>query len=83
VLVVVNPSYRTHEFAYAVNHSGMRMLLSASSYRSSDYRAMVEQTRQECPEPTRVVYLDTDDWATLVAEGTACRRTRSRSAWAR
>jgi fatty-acyl-CoA synthase len=30
VLVNVNPSYRTHEFAYAVNQSGMRMLLSAS-----------------------------------------------------
>jgi fatty-acyl-CoA synthase len=69
VLVNVNPSYRTHEFAYAVNQSGMRMLLSASSYRSSDYRAMVEQTRQECPELARVVYLDTDDWAALVAEG--------------
>ena len=69
VLVNVNPSYRTHEFSYAVNQSGMKMLIAASSFKTSDYRGMVEETRDRCPTLERVVYLDTDDWAALVAEG--------------
>ena len=30
ILVNVNPAYRTHELAYAVNQSGLRLLISAS-----------------------------------------------------
>jgi fatty-acyl-CoA synthase len=51
ILVNVNPSYRTHEFAYAVNQSGMRMLVSAESFKTSDYRGMVGETATECPGP--------------------------------
>ncbi|PKH38488.1 fatty-acyl-CoA synthase [Nocardioides alpinus] len=69
VLVNINPAYRTHEFAYAVNQSGMRMLIAATGFKTSNYRAMVEETRNECPALERVVFLDTADWATLVAEG--------------
>lgn len=69
VLVNVNPAYRTHEFSYAVNQSGMSLLVAASSFKTSDYRSMVEAVRDECPGLTRVVYLDTDDWAGLVAGG--------------
>ncbi|MEZ5194570.1 MAG: AMP-binding protein [Nocardioides sp.] len=71
ILVNVNPSYRTHEFSYAVNQSGLRMLVAASSFKSSDYRGMVEETREQCRSLERVVYLDTDDWAALVAGGEA------------
>ncbi len=70
VLVNVNPAYRTHELAYAVNQSGLRLLVSASSFKTSDYRAMVEQVRGDCHGLERVVYLDTPDWAGLVAGGT-------------
>ena len=69
ILVNVNPSYRTHEFSYAVNQSGLRVLVSATSFKTSDYRGMVEETREQCRGLERVVYLDTDDWAALVAEG--------------
>ena len=69
ILVNVNPAYRTHEFSYAVNQSGMRLLLAASSFRTSDYRAMVEETAAGNRTLERVVYVDTDDWAALVAEG--------------
>ena len=69
VLVNVNPAYRTHEFAYAVNQSGLRLLLAASSFKTSDYRAMVDEVRGQCPDLQRVVFVDTDDLAALVAEG--------------
>jgi fatty-acyl-CoA synthase len=69
ILVNVNPAYRTHEFSYAVNQSGMKLLVAATSFKTSEYRAMVEETAAECPTLQRAVYLDTDDWAQLVAGG--------------
>jgi fatty-acyl-CoA synthase len=69
ILVNVNPAYRTHELSYAVNQSGMRMLVSASSFKTSDYRAMVEETAGQNPHLERVVYIDTADWDDLVSAG--------------
>ena len=69
ILVNVNPAYRTHEFSYAVNQSGMRMLIAAESFKTSDYRAMVEETSADCPELERVVYIGTNDWADVVEAG--------------
>jgi fatty-acyl-CoA synthase len=69
ILVNVNPAYRTHEFSYAVNQSGMRLLISASSFKTSDYRAMVEETAGRNPTLERVLFLDTSDWDDLVAAG--------------
>jgi fatty-acyl-CoA synthase len=69
VLVNVNPAYRTHELAYALNQSGLRMLVSAESFRSSDYRATVEEVRSETTALERVVYLGTSDWDELIAAG--------------
>jgi fatty-acyl-CoA synthase len=69
ILVNVNPAYRTHELVYAVNQSGLRMLVAMSSYKTSDYRRMVEEAAPETPGLERVVYLDTDDWVALVDGG--------------
>jgi fatty-acyl-CoA synthase len=69
ILVNVNPAYRTHELVYAVNQSGLRMLVAMSSYKTSDYRRMVGEASGETPGLERVVYLDTDDWAALVDGG--------------
>ncbi|WP_321573732.1 AMP-binding protein [Nocardioides sp. Kera G14] len=69
VLVNVNPSYRTHELAYVVNQSGMRMLLAASGFKGSDYRAMIDEIRPTSTALTTVAYLDTEDWTHLMSEG--------------
>ncbi|MGF9756593.1 AMP-binding protein [Microvirga sp. 0TCS3.31] len=70
ILVNVNPAYRTHEFAYVANQSGMRLLVAATSFRTSDYRAMVDETAAENRALERVVYLDDEDsWAGLLADG--------------
>jgi fatty-acyl-CoA synthase len=75
ILVNVNPAYRTHEFAYAMNQSGTKLLVAASSFKTSDYRAMVEETTSSGAITNgvldRVVYLDTDDWDALVDGGDA------------
>ncbi|WP_300403570.1 AMP-binding protein [Nocardioides sp.] len=69
VLVNVNPAYRTHELAYAVNQSGMRVILAASAFKTSDYRAMVDEVRDDCPALERALYVDTGDWAELLEGG--------------
>lgn len=65
ILVTVNPAYRTHELAYVLRHSSMRMLVSATEFKTSDYRAMVAEVRPEVPDLTEVVLLGTDDWQRL------------------
>lgn len=69
IIVNVNPAYRTHELAYALNQSGLRLLVSAESFKTSDYRAMVEEVRRDTLALERVVYIGTDDWTDLVAGG--------------
>ena len=67
ILVNVNPAYRTHELAYVLNQSGARALVAATSFKTSDYVAMVDEVRAETPELTDVLFLGTDDWASLRA----------------
>ncbi len=69
ILVNVNPAYRTHELAYALNQSGLRLLVSDTEFKSSDYRAMVDEVRHDCRALERVVYIGTSDWSDLLAEG--------------
>jgi len=69
ILVNVNPAYRTHELAYALNQSGLELLIAAESFKSSDYRAMVEEVHGEAHALERVVYLGTEDWSELVGAG--------------
>ena len=69
LLVNVNPAYRSHELGYVVKQSGMRMLVSAVSHKGSDYRAMVEEVRGDCPDLADVVYIGEDSWRDLVSQG--------------
>jgi fatty-acyl-CoA synthase len=69
ILVNINPAYRTHELSYVINQSGTKLLVAASSFKTSDYRAMVEETADRNPTLERVVYHDTDDWDAVLAAG--------------
>ncbi len=69
ILVNVNPAYRSHELAYVVNQSGMRLLVSAVSHKTSDYRGMVEQVRDDCPGLEEVVYIGEQSWRDLAERG--------------
>ncbi|WP_448407255.1 AMP-binding protein [Mycolicibacterium sp. XJ647] len=65
ILVTVNPAYRTHELAYVLQHSSIRMLVAATEFKSSDYRAMVAEVRPTSSDLTEVVFIGTDDWEQL------------------
>jgi fatty-acyl-CoA synthase len=62
ILVNVNPAYRTHELAYVVEQSGMRLLISAVRFKTSDYRGMIDEIGF-----TDVVYIGEESWADLAA----------------
>ena len=67
VLVNVNPAYRTHELAYALNHSGCTMLIAAPEFKGADYRAMVDEVRGDCPNLDTVVFFWDEAWESLAA----------------
>ncbi len=82
ILVNINPAYRTTELEYALGQSGCRMLVAASSFKASDYEAMVEEVRGNLPALERTVFLGTTGWDELLAEagGTSEDGLRQRSA---
>jgi fatty-acyl-CoA synthase len=67
ILVNINPAYRAHELQYVLGQAGISTLVAAESFRSSDYRGMVEEVREEVPGLERVVYIGTSDWDELLA----------------
>ncbi len=82
VLVNINPAYRPTELAYALKQSGCKLLVSAQSFKTSDYVAMVDEVRDDLPALERVVFLDTPDWEELLAlgDGADVEALRNRSA---
>jgi fatty-acyl-CoA synthase len=69
ILVNLNPAYRTHEIEYALNQSACRLLVAATSYKTSNYAAMIDAVRNNVPMLELVVLLGTDEWSDLLACG--------------
>ncbi|WP_166267581.1 AMP-binding protein [Marinobacter caseinilyticus] len=47
ILVNINPAYGAHELDYALNLSGVRFLVSADSFKASNYRELIYQLAPE------------------------------------
>ncbi len=71
ILVNINPAYRTSELEYVLNQSGCRFLISAPSYLTSDYRAMVAEVADRTPGLERTIFLDSPEWNDLFDAGDA------------
>jgi fatty-acyl-CoA synthase len=67
ILVNINPAYRTHELKYVLGQAGIRMIVAAPSFRTSDYAAMIEEVRDDVPGLEQVVLFGTDSWRDLLA----------------
>ena len=65
ILVNINPAYRSHELHYVLNQSGVRLLIAARSFKTSDYVAMVEEVRPACAALESVVFLGSPEWDAL------------------
>jgi fatty-acyl-CoA synthase len=71
ILVNINPAYRSHELAFVLRQSGIRLLISAASFKTSDYRGMIDEVRGGLPGLEQVCYIGTADWEGLLAAGAA------------
>ncbi|MET8298737.1 MULTISPECIES: AMP-binding protein [unclassified Streptomyces] len=69
ILVTVNPAYRSHELEYVLNRSGIRLLVAAERFKSSDYAGMIEEVRPRCPDLEFTVLFDGPRWEALVERG--------------
>ncbi len=65
ILVTINPAYRSSELEYVLKQSDISVLVSAESFMTSDYRAMVDELWEQVPTE-RVIYLHTTDWDKLL-----------------
>jgi fatty-acyl-CoA synthase len=50
ILVTINPAYRLHELEYTLNKVGVKALVAADSFKTSDYAGMVEALAPELPD---------------------------------
>ena len=66
ILVNINPAYRSSELRYVLRQSGVKLLLLAKAFRESDYVALVDEVRPDCPELDQSFVLDRD-WNDLCA----------------
>src|SRR6266566_4085171 len=71
ILVNINPAYRSHELAFALRQSGVRALVSAEQFKTSDYRAMIEEVGPGLPDLEDVIYVGTPAWHALFESGQA------------
>jgi fatty-acyl-CoA synthase len=71
ILVNINPAYRSHELSFALRQSGVRVLVSAERFKTSDYRAMIEEVMPELTELEDVIFLGTPAWDGLFEAGQA------------
>ncbi|MDP9240523.1 MAG: AMP-binding protein [Actinomycetota bacterium] len=69
ILVNINPAYRTHELGYVLRQAGIRLLVSAESFKTSDYHAMVGEVHADCPDLEGVIFLGSEQWAELLSHG--------------
>jgi fatty-acyl-CoA synthase len=62
ILVNVNPAYRTHELEYVLRQSGVRLLFSASAFKTSDYAAMIDEVSDAVDTLERTIFVDRPGW---------------------
>ncbi|HZU71521.1 MAG TPA: AMP-binding protein [Acidimicrobiales bacterium] len=79
ILVNINPAYRPGEMAYAVGHSGLRVLVTAPRFKTSEYLQMIADTRADLAQLERVVTIGEERsggpsdllWSELIEAGRA------------
>ncbi|MFE5772835.1 AMP-binding protein [Streptomyces sp. NPDC056485] len=71
ILVTVNPAYRSHEVEYVLRQAGIRLLVAAERFKSSDYAGMIEEVAPRCSDLEFTVLLEGPRWTSLLERGRA------------
>ncbi len=75
ILVNINPAYRTSELEYALNQSGISFLVLAARFRQADYKAMVAEVRDRCPDLRETLVID-EGWEGLQRDAASVSEAR-------
>ncbi|WP_238431815.1 AMP-binding protein [Streptomyces cavernae] len=67
IMVNINPAYRAHELEYVLKQAGVSVLIASLAHKSSDYRSLVNQVREKCPQLRETVYIGDPSWGALTA----------------
>ncbi|HHU08751.1 MAG TPA: AMP-binding protein [Intrasporangiaceae bacterium] len=67
ILVNINPAYRTHELEYVLRQAGIAYLVAVESFKTSNYRSMIEQVEGGLDDLRGVAYINTQSWDDLLA----------------
>ena len=67
ILVNLNPSYRQRELEYALDQSGIVAVYTMTSFKTSEYAAMLEAARPETPALRDVVTFGSPEWEAYLA----------------
>ncbi|QBA20622.1 AMP-binding protein [Chryseobacterium indologenes] len=68
ILVNINPAYRTHELTYVLNQSEVRFIFSSLSFKTSNYKEMVEYAKEVCPTLEHEIFFN-ENWEYFVNNG--------------
>lgn len=69
ILVNLNPAYRKHEVLFAINQSDISLIISTISYKTSEYKKMLDEVSENCYSLKEVVYLDSSEWQDFIDGG--------------
>ncbi len=68
ILVTINPAYKAGELRHALNQAGVSLLVMARGLRGTDYVALLDEVRAECPALREAIVLE-DGWEAFLARG--------------
>ena len=71
ILVNINPAYRVHELEFVLNQAEVGTLVATPTFKTSDYEAMINEVRPNCPALRTVLLIGRPEWTELVASGRA------------
>src|SRR6476659_8358185 len=66
-VVNIHQAYRTHELGHVLKQAGISLLVSATEFKTSDYRAIVAEVRAESPDLCEVVFIGGPAWERLMS----------------
>jgi fatty-acyl-CoA synthase len=69
ILVNINPAYRSYELEYVLNQAGIRLIVAAEKFKTSDYAGMIEQAKPQCHGLEHVVLIGGEVWNSLLDKG--------------
>src|SRR5882762_2672109 len=58
ILVNINPAYRSHELSFVLEQAGIRTLVAAPSFKTSDYAGMIAEVQPSCTARRDVIGAD-------------------------